>query len=406
MHKLPVGKQRALLTRIERALRPTDPAAADAASALVLQLEPFTRGLNSREGRSSLGGSSASASFAAVGIDSYLPTGTARPAQQLRTHLDAEGAVVNFISLRNAFSWLTAPALLNALLARQADREGRGAGGAPVQIAYFNHPAFAATDVFPLLLNFLALTDVWAVNLGETQFTPEQGKLLALALGRSRVGFLFVDAVLVGAELVRELKDIIKANREKLRALGQEPWLFCSDNEPQNKIIRRCEKMWFNAKNLKRNELFEAARKAHRASLEPNGTSSKRLPSVAEAAPGLAPVVVERSSDEAASDWPVAAVAAPPPASPLAEGGGLCQVRVVLHGASTTPSKVATRGAMASAYSDGALASSSRSARFAAREARERACLSSVTSAEDLLAGGDSPRLRGKRMRVTTEGQA
>ena len=120
MHKLPVGKQRALLTRIERALRPTDPAAADAASALVLQLEPFTRGLNSREGRSSLGGSSASASFAAVGIDSYLPTGTARPAQQLRTHLDAEGAVVNFISLRNAFSWLTAPALLNALLARQA----------------------------------------------------------------------------------------------------------------------------------------------------------------------------------------------------------------------------------------------------------------------------------------------
>lgn len=328
--KLPPNRQRDIMCRISKALATVDPEAASTASAIILLLDPSARASCSRgaapysshEECHSLSAASvpeltlSAAASASSSLASHNYTGARRPAQQLSSHLDQEGAVLSFAALRNAFSWLTAGTLLRTLLQRQS-ADGPSAR-ASVQIAYFNSPAFAAPEVFPLLLNFLALTDVWAINLGEIQFTQEQCQLLICALGRSRVGFAFVDAVLVGGEMVRALKDVLKANRERLRLAGDEPWLL-SANEAQNRVIRKCDKMWFNARSLKRNEQFESLRR--KGSAAPASSSSAAASSSTEGAIKQPPPVALPS----ASALPYAG-----PSSPPEE---LHVVRILLRGA-------------------------------------------------------------------------
>ena len=113
-------------------------------------------------------------------------------------------------------SKLSPAALLQAVLDQRA----------PVQVAYLNSPEFARPDTFPLLLCFLALSGVWAVNLGEVEFSDGQCEQLERAIARGGVGFLFVDAVHVGDRNVRLLKRSIKKNRQRQSIAADEPWLL------------------------------------------------------------------------------------------------------------------------------------------------------------------------------------
>eukprot|EP00747_Dinoflagellata_sp_TGD_P023317 gnl/TRDRNA2_/TRDRNA2_129720_c0_seq1.p1 gnl/TRDRNA2_/TRDRNA2_129720_c0~~gnl/TRDRNA2_/TRDRNA2_129720_c0_seq1.p1 ORF type:complete len:355 (+),score=54.82 gnl/TRDRNA2_/TRDRNA2_129720_c0_seq1:201-1265(+) len=179
---------------------------------------------------------------------------------------DRASAVVKFAAMRSKFRWLTAPMLLRALLVLRT----------PVQIAYFNDPAFAASEAFPLLCDLLTHSNIWALNLGEIVFTRAQGRLLAKALTHSGVGFLFVDSVLSGASLVRQLKDVIKDNRARRMANGDEPWLFSEKSEAQNLVIKQCISMWFNPTSLKRNVRFEQNRKVKKKRPKELPMSGKR----------------------------------------------------------------------------------------------------------------------------------
>lgn len=162
---------------------------------------------------------------------------------------------------------------------------------APVQIAFLNELTELATPAgFAVLCKFLESSGVWAVNLGEIEFSREQCSMLARAMEFGGIGFAFVEGGLVGADAVSEIKQALRRVRLQRRANGTEPWLLQADStQPtvaeQNAIIKQCRKMWWNAHSLRRNMLQlssrELAEVAHEARQE------HAMPDVATSAPAV-----------------------------------------------------------------------------------------------------------------------
>ena len=110
-----------------------------------------------------------------------------------------------------------------------------------VQIIYANHPSVTKTSTFDILMSVIRNKSVWAINLGEAEFSLEQCNQLTSTLHDSNIAFMFVDAILVGKKYVRLWKDII---RQRRRTTVSAHWLY-SENEAQNHIIRCCKNMWW-----------------------------------------------------------------------------------------------------------------------------------------------------------------
>ena len=119
-----------------------------------------------------------------------------------------------------------------------------------VQILYANTAEVERPDAFNMLCELLLLNRIWGVNLGEIRFSHDQCIELIKVIRNSKVCFMFVDAILVGKEVVREMKDII---RDRRRNTKEAPWII-SDDVKQNEIIMRCRNMWFSPYSLGRNK--------------------------------------------------------------------------------------------------------------------------------------------------------
>lgn len=118
------------------------------------------------------------------------------------------------------------------------------------QVVYLNHPDMARPNEFAGLIRLLENTNIWAINLGEIEFSPAQCHALTVALHRSQVAFMFVDAVFVGKDQIWIWKKII---RDRRRETQDAPWLL-SDNPAQNLVIAKCRNMWWSPMSLGRNK--------------------------------------------------------------------------------------------------------------------------------------------------------
>lgn len=119
-----------------------------------------------------------------------------------------------------------------------------------VQILYANTEELEKDTSFRYLCELLENKTIWAVNLGEVRFSEKQCSQLTETVKNSNICFMFVDAILVGKEVVRRLKDII---RERRRKTEYAPWIFSND-EHQNFVISQCKNMWFGPSSLGRNK--------------------------------------------------------------------------------------------------------------------------------------------------------
>jgi len=119
-----------------------------------------------------------------------------------------------------------------------------------VQILYVNTYEIEQAEIFKVLCELIEKNTIWAINLGEIRFSSSQCVELISSIKKSNVCFMFVDSVLVGKDVVRELKDII---RERRRNATFPPWLITNDAKQKN-IILRCRNMWFGPCNLGRNK--------------------------------------------------------------------------------------------------------------------------------------------------------
>lgn len=123
---------------------------------------------------------------------------------------------------------------------------------ADVQLLYANDPSLTAAKTFQALMHLLKRKPIWAINIGEAEFSTEQCDEITDMLRNSEVAFMFADAILVGSEYVRLWKDII---RERRRYTVEARWLLTND-DAQNRIIRRCKNMWWPPMALGRNKHF------------------------------------------------------------------------------------------------------------------------------------------------------
>ena len=118
------------------------------------------------------------------------------------------------------------------------------------QVVYLNDPDMSRSDEFAALLRLLTETSVWAINLGEIEFSSSQCTALTAALERSQIAFMFVDAVFVGSEHVLMWKKIL---RERRRETEDARWLL-TDDVVQNRVIKACKNMWWSPMALGRNK--------------------------------------------------------------------------------------------------------------------------------------------------------
>ena len=118
------------------------------------------------------------------------------------------------------------------------------------QILYANTCNSTEPIAFKELCLLIREGDVWAVNIGEAQFSVEQCEHLIRSVKSGNVAFMFVDSIFVGPTVVRILKDII---RERRRATRQAQWLISTD-KVQNKVIMKCKNMWWAPWSLGRNK--------------------------------------------------------------------------------------------------------------------------------------------------------
>jgi SAM-dependent methyltransferase len=129
----------------------------------------------------------------------------------------------------------------------------------PIQVLYVqnNMELVESSPAFDALCELLQQGSIWAVNIGDVPFTPEQYKQLRAALRTSRVAFIYVCDTHVSKEDREVLKDITRGTR---RSRNEAPWVL-GDNEAQNNVIRQCTKMFKNPMTLGINKAFEAKRK-------------------------------------------------------------------------------------------------------------------------------------------------
>ena len=113
-----------------------------------------------------------------------------------------------------------------------------------------NTPDLEKENVFRVFCNMIRKSHIWAINLGEVRMSDAQCNLLIDTIRDSMVSFMFVDAVLVGKDVVRTLKDII---RDRRRTTSQARWII-GDDHAQNNVILRCRNMWFGPCSLGRNK--------------------------------------------------------------------------------------------------------------------------------------------------------
>jgi hypothetical protein len=127
---------------------------------------------------------------------------------------------------------------------------------APIQVLYVqsNLEPVKSPAAFNALCELLQQRSIWAVNVGETAFTPSQYDLLLTALRASSVAFAYVCDTKVSEHDQERLMEIIRHTR---RSREEAPWLL-GDDDVQNAIIRQCKKMFYNPMSLGLNKGFDA----------------------------------------------------------------------------------------------------------------------------------------------------
>jgi hypothetical protein len=99
-----------------------------------------------------------------------------------------------------------------------------------VQVAFLQGALPLQGALFPLLLKWIELGHLWALNLGELNFSAPQMGALERSLSASSVSHLFYECAVAG-EWKDDLKRAIRANRDKHAG-----WRLSRDHE-QNHVI-------------------------------------------------------------------------------------------------------------------------------------------------------------------------
>jgi hypothetical protein len=111
-------------------------------------------------------------------------------------------------------------------------------------------PLVRNDDAFAALLNLIAFTPrLWALNLGELSFSPNQQAELLESVQNSNIAFMFVDKV-SGPTKHKFTQALIKNRMKDDNRL----WLF---EHGDRQTIMACELMWANPKHHSRNKRHE-----------------------------------------------------------------------------------------------------------------------------------------------------
>lgn len=119
----------------------------------------------------------------------------------------------------------------------------------PVQVAYLQGALPLQGPFFSTLLDWLKMGHIWAVNLGELNFSRPQMSALFATIKESNVTHMFYECTVAG-EWKEEFKDAIRANRAK-----HGRWRLSRDHV-QNHVIMQVNKNWFNPTSHLVNKLF------------------------------------------------------------------------------------------------------------------------------------------------------
>ena len=142
-----------------------------------------------------------------------------------------------------------------------------------LQVLYANDSSLTTTKTFQALVSLVNSKPVWAINVGEAEFSTSQCDEITSMLRNSNVAFMFADAILVGNDYVRVWKDII---RERRRNTLEARWLLGND-KTQNHIIQRCRNMWWPPMALGRNKRWKNQRRDEASIISRLETGELRL---------------------------------------------------------------------------------------------------------------------------------
>jgi hypothetical protein len=111
-------------------------------------------------------------------------------------------------------------------------------------------PLIQNDDAFAALLNLISFTPrLWALNLGELSFSPNQQADLLKSVQNSNIAFMFVDK-LSGPTKGKFTQALLKNRTKDDNRL----WLF---EHGDRQTIMACELMWANPKHHRRNKGHE-----------------------------------------------------------------------------------------------------------------------------------------------------
>lgn len=157
--------------------------------------------------------------------DHGLPGSVAR---KVASFLQARPAVLHADELINKKDAQQVRYLMQRLIAQRM----------PIQVIFLQGVIpLQSEDLFPRLLELLAVCPIWSMNLGELRFSDEQCGRLAEALKTSGVTHLFYECTVAG-QWKEVFRTAIRANRSKHGFYRLGP-----DSE-QNRVVTSSIKSW------------------------------------------------------------------------------------------------------------------------------------------------------------------
>ena len=119
-----------------------------------------------------------------------------------------------------------------------------------LDVAYLHQCVGFETDAaFGHLLRFLRTSTVWAVNLGELNFSSVQLDALTDALRASHVTHMFYECDHLPSGMKESWRGILRCNREK-----HSRWLLSDADKEGQVSILECTNMWFDPVRHARNQ--------------------------------------------------------------------------------------------------------------------------------------------------------
>lgn len=119
------------------------------------------------------------------------------------------------------------------------------AQGWTVSVAYLHMcTGLHHQTAFSKLLVFLRTTNLWAINLGELEFTAEQLEELLCAIQNSLITHMFYECDALPLGMKDRFRHAIRHNRRK-----HNMWQLGHGHDP---AIRNCTNMWFDPLNHSR----------------------------------------------------------------------------------------------------------------------------------------------------------